>query len=150
MIPKLNYKKILIPIDGSKGSINAVNYSTRFASVFEDCSLLLLHVIDEDKINHLVLYQNENSEKLKQTYYEQGEKFCNRAIQGAINLGFNENNIDFKIVFGEPVDEILKVAPLHDLIVIPVRGKQRSPSYITGHITERIINLSPIPVLVVS
>lgn len=149
MSKEIRYNSILVPIDGSNKSFNAVKYALKLALFFEDCSITICHVVNKDKIKQISMYQGINIDQLEQKYIEQGEKYCRRAEQEARVIGFDENNIESKILLGNPVEEIIKISPSFDIIVMAARGKQHVTEYVIGHITDRVIRLSEIPVLIV-
>ncbi|MFX1409596.1 MAG: universal stress protein [Promethearchaeota archaeon] len=149
MINEIRYNSILVPIDGSNKSFNAVKYALKLAFFFKDCSITICHVINKDKIKQISMYQGIKLDQLEQKYIEQGEKYCRRAEQEARIIGFDENNIDSKILLGNPVEEIIKISPSFDIIVMAARGKQHVTEYVIGHVTDRVIRLSEVPVLIV-
>ncbi|MFX1320647.1 MAG: universal stress protein [Promethearchaeota archaeon] len=149
MINEIRYNSILVPIDGSNKSFNAVKYALKLALFFRDCSITICHIINKDKIKQISMYEGLNIDQLEQKYIEQGEKYCRRAEQEAKIIGFDDKNIESKILLGDPVEEIIKMAPNFDIIVIAARGKQHITDYIIGHVTDRVIRLSEVPVLIV-
>jgi nucleotide-binding universal stress UspA family protein len=70
-------------------------------------------------------------------------------ISDAKSSGFNENFIKTIITKGDPVEKIIETSKNFDLIVMAVRGKKHAVEYLMGHVTERVLHLSDIPVLVV-
>jgi nucleotide-binding universal stress UspA family protein len=146
---EIEYNSILVPIDGSNRSLNAVKYASKLAMLFGNSSITICHVVDNDKIKQISSYQGVNIKQMEQKYLEQGEKYCKRAEQEAKIIGLDKNNIESKIFFGVPVEEIIKISASYDIIVMAARGKQHITEFVIGHITDRVIRLSKIPVLVV-
>lgn len=148
-IPKFTCRKILIPIDGSPKSFEAAKFAIRFSNLFENCSLTLLYVIDEERIHQIRSYPEGESSDLPEKFKTQATKYFNKVISDAKAMGFNENLINSKIVQGDPVEEIVEISKDYGLIIIARRGKRHAIEYLMGHVTERVLNLSEIPVLVV-
>ena len=146
---EIEYNSILVPIDGSNRSLNAVKYASKLAQLFGNSSITICHVVDNDKIKQISSYQGVNINQMEKKYNEQGEKFCKRAEQEAKTIGLDKNNIVSKVLFGVPVEEIIKLSANFDIIVMAARGKQHVTEFMIGHITDRVIRLSSIPVLIV-
>ncbi|MFX1572951.1 MAG: universal stress protein [Promethearchaeota archaeon] len=149
MIEEIRYNSILVPIDGSNRSFNAVRYALKLAMFFRDSLVTICHVVNKDKIKQISSYQGENRDQLEQKFIGQGEKYCKRAEEEAKLIGFNDNNLESKILLGEPVEEIINIAKNYDLIIMAARGKEHIREFVIGHVTDRIIRLSDIPVLIV-
>jgi nucleotide-binding universal stress UspA family protein len=147
-IPKFTCRKILIPIDGSPKSFEAAKFAIRFSDLFENCSLTLFYVIEE-RIHQIRSYPEGESSDLHEKFKTQAQKYFNKVISDARAIGFNENLINSKIVQGDPVEEIVEISKDYGLIIIARRGKRHAIEYLMGHVTERVLNLSEIPVLVV-
>ncbi len=138
----------MIPIDGSPKSFEAAKFAIRFSDLFENCSLTLFYVIEE-RIHQIRSYPEGESSDLHEKFKTQAQKYFNKVISDARAIGFNENLINSKIVQGDPVEEIVEISKDYGLIIIARRGKRHAIEYLMGHVTERVLNLSEIPVLVV-
>lgn len=148
MIKNIQFNKILVPFDGSSGSFYAFKYAIKLATFFKDCMISIINIIDEDKVKQISNYEKANFDQLKRKFIEQGTKYCNRAILDAKNNGFDDSNIEINILFGNPVQEIIKFSSNFDIIIMASRSTKRISDYAIGHITDQIIHLSSIPVLV--
>jgi nucleotide-binding universal stress UspA family protein len=149
MEAEIKYNSILIPIDGSSRSLNAVKYALKLAMLFGNSSITICHVIDEDKIKQISSHQGVSTDQTEQKFVEQGEKYCKRAQQEAKLTGFIKSKIKSKILLGNPVEEIIKLSSTFDIIIMAARGKQHITDFVIGHVTDRVIRLSKIPVLIV-
>lgn len=150
MIEQISYDKILVPIDGSSKSIEAFRYAVKFAKKFPNCEVHILYVIDEEHIETLSMKEKESYGNLLRNYRQQGENYINKALQEIRFLDFENSLIKQKIIKGKPVEEIIKYSSNFDLIIMSIRGKKHVVDYMMGHVTERVINLSEIPVLIIS
>jgi len=139
-------KKILIPIDGSKRSYNAVQYGVKFVSNFKDCSLTICHVINDEILRHLAKYRNVSVDSVNDFFQEQAELYLNKAKKYAKTENYDERLLNTIILKGDPSKEIITLAPSYDLIIMTL--KSRDDENIIGHVTARVINFSKTPVLV--
>lgn len=146
---KINYQKILVPIDGSAKSINAFEYALKFASAYINCEVHMLYVIDKENIEQVQSYQEESYGTLSKRYEQQGKNYLNKAMQKAKKVNYNRSLIKKKILEGNPVEKITEFAEDFDLIIMAARGKKHVINIMMGHVTERVINITEIPVLII-
>jgi nucleotide-binding universal stress UspA family protein len=149
MIEKINYNKILVPIDGSVKSFDSFKYAMHLSKVFDDCKITLIHVINEEHINQMRSKGDSKYSNISEMMYNQGKKYLSRAFNEARTLGFNEHLLNKKILKGNVVEEIIQFAEDFDIIVMAARGKKHVVEYLMGHVASRVINLAKIPVLIV-
>ena len=143
----LNATDILVPVDFSVCSINAVRVSLGIAS--PDGDLTLLHVIDQTFIDDAVAASLGNSEEITARLREQAEANFSNSLEG-IEPG--EVNLERMIVVGEPFVEILKIARDLDMpmIVMGVRGRSTPPEELLfGSTAEKVLRGARIPILFV-
>ncbi|MBD3215781.1 MAG: hypothetical protein GF311_24435 [Candidatus Lokiarchaeota archaeon] len=150
MSEEIFYRKILVPIDGSPKSIKAFEYAVKFAKNFLNCEVHILYVIDEENIKKLSVGEEQSYTELSRKFRQQGENYINKAKQEIRALDYNPTLIKEKILRGEPVQEIINYSVNFDLIIMSIRGKKHVVDIMMGHVTERVINLSEIPVLIIS
>jgi nucleotide-binding universal stress UspA family protein len=150
MSEEISYRKVLVPIDGSPKSINAFKYAVKFAKNFPNCEVHILYVIDEENIKKLSANEDQSYSGLSRKFRQQGENYINKAKQEIKYLDFNHSLIKEKMLKGDPVQEIINYSVNFDLIIMSVRGKKHVVDIMMGHVTERVINLSEIPVLIIS
>jgi nucleotide-binding universal stress UspA family protein len=149
MIKKIRYQKILVPIDGSSKSIKAFEYALQFASNYSGSEINLLHIIDKENINQVRSYGKESYGELATRYRKQGEGYINKALQSAKEMNFSLSRIHKKIKEGNPVEEIVEYSKDFDLIIMAARGKKHVIHIMMGHVTERVLNLTKTPILVI-
>ena len=143
----LKSPEILVPIDFSPCSLNALRVAIGMAA--PDGDLTLLHVIDEHFINDAVAAGLGTSDDLRGKLREQAEGSFINMLEGIDNQGVN---IEKMTVVGSPFVEILKIARDLDLpmIVMGVKGRSTPPEEILfGSTAERVLRGSRIPVLCV-
>jgi nucleotide-binding universal stress UspA family protein len=136
---------ILVPVDFSATSINAV----RAAAVITapDGDLTLLHVIDEDFVNDAVAASLGSADEITQRLRERAESEFDSLLEG---IDFEGVTVARMIVVGIPFVEILKIARDLDLpmIVIGVRGRSTPPEELLfGSTAEKVLRGSRVPVM---
>jgi nucleotide-binding universal stress UspA family protein len=138
---------ILVPIDFSPTSINALRVALGIAA--PDGDLTLLHVIDRDFVDDAVAAGMGSSEEITAKMRAQAELNFTSALEG-IKTGDVE--IERMIVVGSPFIEILKIARDLDLpmIVMGVRGRSTPPEELLfGTTAEKVLRGARVPVLCV-
>src|SRR5947209_15616387 len=138
---------ILVPVDFSPTSINAVRVALGIAAPGGD--LTLLHVIDRDFVEDAVAAGMGASEDITAKVRQQAESNFENALEG---LEAGEVDIERMIVVGVPFVEILKIARDLDLpmIVMGVRGRSSPPEELLfGSTAEKVLRGTRIPVLCV-
>jgi nucleotide-binding universal stress UspA family protein len=138
---------ILVPVDFSECSVNAVRAAGGIAS--PDGDLTLLHVIDEHFIKEAVAAGLGTSDEITARLRERAEADFTALLEG-IETGGVE--IERMVVIGVPFVEILKIARDLDLpmIVMGMRGQSIPPEEILfGSTAEKVLRGSRVPVLCV-
>ena len=143
----LKSPEILVPIDFSPCSMNALRVAIGMAA--PDGDLTLLHVIDEHFVEDAVAAGLGTSDDIRGRLRELAEgSFVN--LLG--DLDHQGVNIEKMTVVGSPFVEILKIARDLDLpmIVMGVKGRSTPPEEILfGSTAERVLRGSRVPVLCV-
>ena len=143
----LNSPEILVPVDFSPCSINALRVALGLAS--PDGDLTLLHVIDEHFIEDAVAASLGSSEDIRERLRQQAESNFDSMLS---SLDVGQLEVEKMIVIGSPFVEILKIARDLDLpmIVMGVRGRSIPPEeMLFGSTAEKVLRGSRIPVLCV-
>jgi universal stress protein A len=143
----LNSPEILVPIDFSPCSVNALRVAVGMAAPEGD--LTLLHVVDEEFIQAAVAAGMGTTDDLRARLKEQAEASFANVLEG-IDTGNVE--IEKMIVIGLPFVEILKIARDLDLpmIVMGIRGQSTSAEEILfGSTAEKVLRGTRVPVLCV-
>lgn len=149
--------KLLVPIDGSKASINALKKAIEIAQKY-DFSMTLMTVVEE---SHLTGYgRNQNFwHQVDGSIISVGvaPEMVSKVEEGAAAFlddiaaafDFTGINLEKIIVTGEPSIEILELAKneAFDLIVMGNRGMSKIKRFFTGSVTQRVIAEASCPVL---
>jgi universal stress protein A len=143
----LTSPEILVPIDFSPCSVNALRVAVGMAAPEGD--LTLLHVVDEEFIQGVVAAGMGTTEDIRQRLKEQAEANFANVLEG---LESGQVTIEKMIVVGLPFVEILKIARDLDLpmIVMGIRG-QSTPAeeLLFGSTAEKVLRGTRVPVLCV-
>ena len=143
----LESPEILVPIDFSPCSINALRVALAMAAPKGD--LTLLHVIDQDFVNDAVDAGLGTAEEIQSRLREKADSNFNSALEGVEGEAVNMERM---IVIGSPFVEILKIARDLDLpmIVMGVRGRSTPPEELLfGSTAEKVLRGTRVPVLCV-
>ena len=143
----LKSAEILVPVDFSECSVNALRVAIGMAT--PDGDLTLLHVVDQHFIDDAVAAGLGASDDIRERLRQQAESNFNAMLEG---LETGEVELEKMIVVGLPFVEILKIARDLDLpmIVMGVRGRSvAAEELLFGSTAERVLRGSRVPVLCV-
>jgi universal stress protein A len=143
----LTSPEVLVPVDFSPCSVNALRVAIGMAAPEGD--LTLLHVIDQEFVDDAVAAGLGASDEIRNRLREQAEGNFSTMLEG-IDAG--KVNIEKMTVIGLPFVEILKIARDLDLplIIMGVRGRSTPPEELLfGSTAEKVIRGSRVPVLCV-
>ncbi len=141
----LSASDVLVPVDFSPCSINAIRAAIEIAKPRGD--ITLLHVIDEHFIKEAVAAGFGSTEEITTKLRERAENDFSAALE---EIEAGEVNIEKMVVVGTPFVEILKIARDLDLpmIVMGVRGRATPPAEVLfGSTAEKVLRGARVPVL---
>lgn len=132
----MKINKILIPVDGSKRSLEAIEYAQSIISA-EGAEF---HLINVTEMNYIV------QEDLQKELFKVSDKILQDAAQSV-----KKHKVVKKSVVGVPYKEIVDYAEVNniDLIVITRMGISGLQRYVIGSVTSKVVSHSHIPVLVI-
>jgi len=140
--------KILLAVDGSKYSLDAVNCLIEHADWYREkpeVELLTVH-LPVPKLPNMSLVVGKN--QIKRYYEEEGEAMLAAAKKklAAAGIGFKAT-----ILVGQIADTIVQHAQKTrcDLIYIGTHGRTAAGNMLLGSIATKVMHISPIPVLLV-
>ena len=143
----LTSPEILVPMDFSACSVNALRVAVGMAAPEGD--LTLLHVIDEEFIEGVVATGLGTTEDMRNRLKQQAESNFDSVLEG---LDAGKVNIERMTVVGIPFVEILKIARDLDLplIVMGIRGRSvHAEELLFGSTAEKVLRGTRVPVLCV-
>ncbi len=137
-----NFKKILVPIDGSKYSEKALGRACELVKMF-DSKLVLIYVVEKSiPLNFLD----------RKEYLEILQKFGNKILENA-NSSLFKKGISAKIILkeGNIVNEIEKVVKKEkcDLMVVGNKGLGSVTRFLLGSVSNKLAQSSSCSVLIV-
>ncbi|MFC5365317.1 universal stress protein [Salinirubrum litoreum] len=134
------YDDVLCPFDGSEGATDVLHHVSQIAH-WADATVHLLYVADTNR-DSVTVVENEVVDALVQ----EGRDVVAEGAQTLRNLGVDHET---DVVQGNPAETIVDYADSHghDLIVMPTRGKEGLSRYLGGSVSEKVVRLSPVPVL---
>jgi universal stress protein A len=141
------FQKLLVPIDFSAHSVEAMRVAADLARRF-DASLTLIHVYDP-MISALpdgfIMVPQPGIDKLFEALRSQLEGARRQALEAGAP------RVETKLLEGFVAGEIVQFAErgAFDLIVMGTHGRSGMAHLVIGSIAERVVRLSPCPVLTV-
>lgn len=140
----LRYRRILVPVDFSDGSREALRHAIELAKEFES-EVICLHVIEVaygvGEMGYVI-----DAETLRGKMSEEAERMLNRMIG---EEGYEPAR--GLVRTGVPYSEIVSVAEAEgaDLIVVGSHGRSGLGRFFLGSTSERVVRHAPCPVLVI-
>src|SRR5450432_2051585 len=144
-------RRILVPIDYSQNSQAALSYGAELAVSF-GASLDIVHVWDRPTyVTDAVMVQRpgEAHKPIGELIRENAQKDMDEFL-GGISLPSGVPS-QSRLLSGEPAATLiaeLKKAE-HDLVVLSTHGRTGLSHLLMGSIAEKLVRLSPVPVLTV-
>jgi nucleotide-binding universal stress UspA family protein len=134
------YDDILLPFDGSEGAAEALHHAAEIAH-WADARIDVLFVADTTRDSVTVV-----DTQLVDALAKMGEDIVKEAAKTLRTLGADHET---DVVQGYPAPTIVEYAEQydHDLIVMPTHGREGLSRYLIGSVTEKVVRLSPVPVL---
>jgi len=144
------YQRILVPVDGSRIAMAALDEAIRLARL-TGARLILLHVLDvvthASGFETAAIYCNEVIPRAQRA----GEQLLDAARERALQSGVNGQCILLETV-RDRVSDLVVAQAVHcsaDLIVIGTHGRRGLGRLLLGSDAEQILRLAPVPVLLV-
>ena len=142
----MKFQNILVPIDFSEFSSNVLNYAIGLAEKFHS-NLILLHAV--------VLFEDDVNEEQRLQEYEEWVRKREKNINAHMKkneLRVNQKGISVDSVVLRSIsaaDAFLEYLNDHscDLIIMGTHGRTGLKHIFLGSVAEKIVRLSPIPVL---
>lgn len=143
------YKKILIPLDGSKFAESALKHVRVLATGCQTETVILLRVVEPIIVDVKDAITAEHARNAEQKREADAKEYLEK-IAG----GLRKENIPVEIRLaksGEPADGILELSEEEniDLIIMSTHGRTGFQKWVFGSVANRVLIHSPIPVLMV-
>ena len=134
------YDSILLPFDGSDGAAAVLHHAGEIAH-WADATVDVLYVADTTRDSVTVV-----AGQTVDTLVGEGENVVEEAAETLDTLGVAH---DTDVVQGNPAPTIVEYAERygHDLVVMPTHARDGVSRYVLGSVSEKVVRLSPVPVL---
>jgi nucleotide-binding universal stress UspA family protein len=140
------FRSILVPVDYSEPSRRALELAL---SLSESAEVTVVHAWDrpsyvgEQQIAHADGSRRSLSELIRENAEREMTEFLARVSSGKA--------FKHRLLTGDPVTAIIGEAskPGYDVLVVGTHGRTGMTKLLLGSVTEKLIRLSPIPVLTV-
>ena len=144
------YRRILVPIDGSDTAQRGLQEALGLAKAF-DSSLVLLHVVEVYPMM-MEMASATTWELVTTDLRQHGEQVLERAHDAAKAAGVASETHLEDAAAARVCDVIVDQAREHrcDLIVMGTHGRRGIEHAMIGSDAERVIRMSPVPLLVVT
>jgi len=142
------YKKILVPIDGSKNSLRALLHAVALACFF-DAELCILYIsVVSQKLPVTAQIQGD---KIPEYQPEKPELFAHKIITDALKYVPENTRVCTHNELGEPRTSITDYAEqnAYDIIVMGSRGLGAISGLVMGSVSTYVVHHAKCPVLVV-
>lgn len=153
-VSKKKVRNVLVPLDGSRNSIRALNYAINLAK-FTSSKIICLHVLPTDVSSLSIIELMKPLSSIQSIGYEEklqkaGQKIIDTA---KIRCNLNKTKFSSKIMKGNPGFDIIKFAHNKknaiDLIIMGSRGEGHAEEILLGSVSYHVIHKSKIPVMIV-
>ncbi|MEG0641953.1 MAG: universal stress protein [Clostridium sp.] len=137
----MKFKRILVPIDKSDKTLESIKTLTTLFPK-EEVEIILLHVIDEIKIQSVDYVSSEFMDAITTLSHT----VLNRA--GDLLQGYQVEKIS---TLGNPAKEIfdtIKNKNIH-LVIMTKTGQGVLDKYIIGSVTSKIVKKSEVPIMII-
>lgn len=143
------YQRILVPIDGSVTSSRGLKEALALARTCR-ASLVLLHVVEYAPVM-LEMATSTTWELVARDLQTQGQDLVDAARREALAAGIACEGHVVDAAAQRVCDVVVDQARLHrcDLVVMGTHGRRGVAHALIGSDAERVIRLSPVPVLLV-
>ncbi|WP_256301804.1 universal stress protein [Haloarchaeobius salinus] len=134
------YDTILLPFDGSDSASEVLHHAGEIAH-WADATIQLLYVADTTR-DSVTVIEGQTVDVLER----EGEDIVEEGAEILETLGVS---YETDIVQGNPAPTIADYAERYDqdLIVMPTHGREGLSRFLAGSVSEKVVRLSPVPVL---
>lgn len=142
------FERILVPVDGSRYSLDAVCMASRLAKI-HGSELRIFHVIDASLVEQLSRFSEKNREAVRAELRSNAQAFLGDMRCEAHREIVSTSEVIIKE--GVPHEIILAEASAWsaDLIVMGKLGRRGISHILIGSVAQHVIEFAEIPVLIV-
>jgi nucleotide-binding universal stress UspA family protein len=137
------FKKILIPTDGSEYTKKAIAQGLEIAKLM-NAEVTALYVVDQTSFVNFPMDSTVVS--IYSLLEKEGQDAVDYVVEEGAKIGVK---VTAMLQEGSPVKKIVDVAKDHDLVVMGTIGRTGISKILLGSVAERVVRFAPCPVLVV-
>ncbi|SMD32112.1 Nucleotide-binding universal stress protein, UspA family [Reichenbachiella faecimaris] len=144
-------KRILVPIDFSKESMNALNAAHSLA-VNTDSDVLLLHIVEDPNIETMKISGETHYDPMDNLYVKLLLDKTKERLEAIVNDPKNSDlNMSYKIEIGNAYSSIAENIASHNssLIVMGSSGATGLQEILVGSVADKTVRYAKCPVIVV-
>ena len=145
----IQLKKIMVPTDGSETSKEAMRYALELAKPFQ-ATITLMMVADDRNLDWMgpAYFPEKMLNEIEKNTIEQAKRALKEFWPTAAD---SPETIKTLVIKGNPVEEIIDCAKREKIhmIVMGTHGRTGISHMMLGSVAEKIVRLSPCPVLTV-
>lgn len=144
-------KRILVPIDFSKESMNALETAHSLA-VNSDSDVLLLHIVEDPNIETMKVSGETHYDPMDNVYVKLLLDKTKERLESIVNdPRMSDVNISYKIEVGNPYSSIAENIGSHEatLIVMGSTGATGLQEILVGSVADKTVRYASCPVIVV-
>ena len=136
------YREILVPTDGSRGSLEAADHAIDLATTV-DAGVHALYVVQT------AVGTDADMAGVYEAFEEVGQDAVDAVVERAESAGVS--TVVGSLAYGSPHEAIREYADEHDigLIVMGTHGRTGLDRYLIGSVTEKVVRTADVPVLTV-
>ncbi|HEY9085873.1 MAG TPA: universal stress protein [Candidatus Tyrphobacter sp.] len=140
-------QKILVPLDGSNGSMRALDAALDLARSLH-AEVLLAHVIDSAKAARLSFGEPALIDGCYDALRDDGKRILAEALARTRLAAANVSTI---LAYGNPTEELERIAVQANatMIVIGSHGRTGLSRLVMGSVAEGVVRIASVPVMVV-
>lgn len=147
--PGETLRQILVPLDGSDLSEQALPLARLLARELDSRILLLRSVESLDDVHLARLFEDRLDEHdVPSDWYNEAQVYLNQMQK---NLQFANIPSEIRVVIGQPAQAILDAAAAEpcDLIVMSTHGRSGLSRWVYGSVTSKVLHETTCPLLIV-
>lgn len=139
------YKNILVPTDGSEGTMTALEHGLELAEL-SGATIHAVYAIDETESSGQIIGTDAGG--AIEQFREKGEEAVDKIAEKATAVGIEAHT---EVMEGSPPEVILDYAEENDidLIIMSTHGRSGVSRFLLGSVTEGVLRATDTPVLTI-
>jgi nucleotide-binding universal stress UspA family protein len=144
------FKKILVPLDGSKLAEFVIPYARMIGDACQAAQIIFTRVIEPIVIPAVSpeYFSADVYTQMEAQAKQEAESYLKQLVQ---DTKFERATVDSKILYGRAADSLVDYAHNNkvDLIIIATHGRSGLSRWIRGSVANRVLQSAKLPVLTI-